>query len=98
MSYRVFGREDGALGAVFQTEADAQAVIEEIVAEGAENEANWLLELAHATEEGGSVNMDDQEFVRRILAAAKEERRQVAMECARERIHSAYRVLKSREE
>lgn len=97
MSYQVTDKVNGVIGGVFQTEADAKAVIDEIAAEGIENEINWLMELVHATKEGGAVNMEDEGYVRRILSAPEENQRKVAMECAKERIYADYKVVSSLE-
>ena len=43
MGYQVIDKRNEAVGSVCQTEAEARAVIEEMVAEGTENETNWLM-------------------------------------------------------
>jgi hypothetical protein len=95
MAYQVVDNMDEARSGVFQTETEAKAVIEEMVAEGTENETNWLMELVHATQAGGKVNMEDDKYVSRILAAPEYARRKVAFECAKERIHSSYQIIKT---
>lgn len=97
MSYRIADKVNGIIGGLFATEAEAKAFIEEEVAEGLENETNWLMELVHATQEGGAVNMDDDVYVRRILSAAEQDRRKVAMDCAGERMRADYTVVLSAE-
>ncbi len=97
MSYQVADKVNG-FGGVFQTEADARALVEETIAEGIENETNWLMELARAAAGGGSVNIDDDGYVRRILSAAADDKRGVAMECARERMYADLTVVVSAEE
>ena len=64
-----------------------------IVDEGTENEVNWLMELVQVVANGGSVNMDDDRYVRRILAAPENDLRKVAVECARERIYASHDIL-----
>jgi hypothetical protein len=98
MSYRVTDMTNGVIGDVFQNEADARGVIEEILAEGTENEVNWLMELVHATKEGGSVNMGDEGYVTRIISATEANQHQVAVECAIERIYADYEIVSAREE
>ena len=93
MSYQIADKANDVISETFQTEADAKAFIEKAIAEGMENEVNWLMELAHATKEGGTVNIEDGDYVRRILSAAESDKRSVAMECARERICADYVVV-----
>ena len=95
MAYQVTEKVNGIVGNAFPTEAEAKAFIDEEIAEGLGNEANWLLELAHATREGGAVNMADEGYVRRILAAAEGERSAVAAQCARERMVADYSIVKA---
>lgn len=95
MSYQVIEKVNGVVGNTFSSEAEARAFIDEEIAEGLDNEANWLLELAHATSEGGSVNLDDDVYVRRILAVAEPERQAVARQCARERMVADYSVVRT---
>ena len=95
MSYRVMEKVNGLVGTTFSSEAEARAFIDEEVAEGLDNETNWLLELAHAVSEGGSVNLDDDGYVRRILAAAGQERQAVARQCAQERMAADYSVVRT---
>ena len=97
MSYRIADKVNGTIGGLFATETEAKAFIEEEIAEGMENEINWLMELAHSTQEGGAVNMEDDGYVRRILSAAESDRRKVARECARERMIADYTVVLSAE-
>ena len=93
MGYQVIDKRNEAVGSVCQTEAEARAVIEEMVAEGTENETNWLMELAHAAKIGGKANMEDEPYIRRILAAPEYNRRRTAFECAKERIYAAYQIV-----
>ena len=93
MSYRVADKVNGFIGGVFQNEADARVVIEEIRAEGTENEVNWLLELVRATKDGGVVNIEDEGYVRRILSAPAGYRYKVAVECATERIYADCEIV-----
>lgn len=92
MSYCLTNHANG-VGGTFQNLEDAKVVIEEILSEGTQNEANWLMELVHATECGGVVNMDDQEYVQRIMKAAPGKRFEVAIECAKERIRADLRIV-----
>ena len=98
MSYRIAGKADGVIGGAYRTEAEARASIDQIVADGIENETNWLMELAHSTTDGGSANIDDDVYVQRILAAAAADRRAIAAACARERMYADYTVVASNEE
>ena len=93
MPYPVSENANGVIGGVSQNEAEVRAVVEEILVEGTENEVNWLMELVHATEVGGSVNIGDEEYVHRIITAAKGNQRKVAFECARERICADYGIV-----
>ncbi|MEI7611650.1 MAG: hypothetical protein WCK63_02010 [Betaproteobacteria bacterium] len=88
MSYCVVDQVNGVIGSNFESLADAMVVIEEIMEEGKENEVNWLLELARATEDGGVVNMADEGFIHRILSVPPSEQHSVAIECAMERIYA----------
>lgn len=97
MSYRIADKVNGTIGGLFATEAEAKAFIEEEIAEGMANETNWLMELAHATQEGGAVNIEDDGYVRRILSAPENERSKVAMQCAGERMRADYTVVLSAE-
>jgi hypothetical protein len=98
MSYRVTDRANGVVGGIFQNPAEARVVIDEILAEGTENEVNWLMELVHATHEGGAVNMGDEGYVTRIIAANEADQHQVAVECAIERICADYEIVMASEE
>ena len=95
MSYQVTEKVNGVVGNRFASEAEARAFIDEEIAEGLDNEANWLLELAHATSEGGAVNVEDDGYVRRILAVAEPERSNVARQCAKERMSADYAVVRT---
>jgi aspartokinase-like uncharacterized kinase len=98
MSYRVTDRANGVIGGIFQNPAEARVIIEEILAEGTENEVNWLMELVHATQVGGAVNMDDEGYVTRIISATEADQHQVAVECAIERICADYEIVMASEE
>ena len=93
MLYRVVDHANEEIGGVFRQPADARAVIDEIIDEGQENEVNWLMELVHAVQEGGSVNMQDAVYVNRILLAPLTHRREVAVGCAIERICADFEIV-----
>lgn len=92
-SYQIADTVIGCIGEVFDTQAQAREALFRIVDEGTENEVNWLMELVQVVANGGSVNMDDDRYVRRILAAPENDLRKVAVECARERIYASHDIL-----
>ena len=95
MSCQMSGRVNGVVGSAFPTEAEAKAFIDEEIAEGLDNEANWLLELAHATRDGGAANAEDEGYVRRLLAVAEGARRAVAEQCVKERMCADCSIVKT---